>query len=159
MIALFVAIFVWLVTWWINTRLARNDGPFINLAIPALFGLAILALWEGITRGFDVPTVLLPPPSMIAARISASVSILWADFQQTYLKAVLAGYVIGCGAGFVTALAVDRSDFLRRGLMPVANLMSALPIVGTAPIMVMWFGFDWQSKAAVVVIIHFSRCW
>ena len=95
MIALFVAIFVWLVTWWINTRLARNDGPFINLAIPALFGLAILALWEGITRGFDVPTVLLPPPSMIAARISASVSILWADFQQTYLKAVLAGYVIG----------------------------------------------------------------
>ena len=155
MIALFVAIFVWLVTWWINTRLARNDGPFINLAIPALFGLAILALWEGITRGFDVPTVLLPPPSMIAARISASVSILWADFQQTYLKAVLAGYVIGCGAGFVTALAVDRSDFLRRGLMPVANLMSALPIVGTAPIMVMWFGFDWQSKAAVVVIMTF----
>ena len=55
----------------------------------------------------------------------------------------------------MTALAVDRSDFLRRGLMPVANLMSALPIVGTAPIMVMWFGFDWQSKAAVVVIMTF----
>ena len=26
-----------------------------------------------------------------------------------------------------------------------------MPIVGIAPIMVMWFGFDWQSKAAVVV--------
>ena len=33
--------------------------------------------------------------------------------------------------------------------------MSALPIVGVAPIMVMWFGFDWQSKAAVVVIMTF----
>ena len=31
----------------------------------------------------------------------------------------------------------------------------ALPIVGVAPIMVMWFGFDWQSKAAVVVIMTF----
>jgi len=27
--------------------------------------------------------------------------------------------------------------------------------VGTAPILVMWFGFDWQSKAAVVVAMVF----
>ncbi len=33
--------------------------------------------------------------------------------------------------------------------------MAALPIVGIAPIMVMWFGFDWHSKAAVVVIMVF----
>src|SRR3546814_15516163 len=50
---------------------------------------------------------------------------------------------------------MDRVAFLRRGLLPIANLMSALPIVGVAPIMVMWFGFDWQSKAAVVVIMTF----
>jgi NitT/TauT family transport system permease protein len=31
--------------------------------------------------------------------------------------------------------------------------VSAIPIVGIAPIMVMWFGFDWHSKAAVVVIM------
>ena len=30
-----------------------------------------------------------------------------------------------------------------------------MPIVGIAPIMVMWFGFDWQSKAAVVVVMTF----
>ncbi len=50
---------------------------------------------------------------------------------------------------------IDRSPFLRRGLLPVGNLMSALPIIGVAPIMVMWFGFDWQSKAAVVVVMTF----
>jgi NitT/TauT family transport system permease protein len=44
---------------------------------------------------------------------------------------------------------------LQRGLLPLGNLVSALPIVGVAPIMVMWFGFDWQSKAAVVVIMTF----
>ena len=33
--------------------------------------------------------------------------------------------------------------------------MAALPIVGTAPILVMWFGFGWQSKAAVVVLMVF----
>ena len=45
--------------------------------------------------------------------------------------------------------------FLQRGLLPLGNLVSALPIVGVAPIMVMWFGFDWQSKVAVVVIMTF----
>ncbi len=37
--------------------------------------------------------------------------------------------------------------------MPVGNFVAALPIIGMAPIMVMWFGFDWQSKAAVVVLM------
>ena len=45
--------------------------------------------------------------------------------------------------------------FLKRGLLPIGNLVSALPIIGIAPIMVMWFGFDWQSKAAVVVVMTF----
>jgi len=30
-----------------------------------------------------------------------------------------------------------------------------MPIVGVAPIMVMWFGFDWPSKAAVIVVMTF----
>ena len=78
-----------------------------------------------------------------------------ADFQQTFLKAVLAGYALGCGVGFVVAILVDRSPFLKRGLLPIGNFVSALPIIGIAPIMVMWFGFDWPSKAAVVVIMTF----
>ena len=50
---------------------------------------------------------------------------------------------------------MDRYDFLRRGLLPVGNFMAALPIVGTAPILVMWYGFGWESKAAVVVLMVF----
>ena len=37
----------------------------------------------------------------------------------------------------------------------VGNFVAALPIVGIAPILVMWFGFDWQSKAAMVVVMTF----
>ena len=37
----------------------------------------------------------------------------------------------------------------------MGNFAAALPIVGTAPILVMWFGFDWQSKAAVVTVMVF----
>ena len=150
-------IVVWLVAWWLNTRLARlaGDVPALRLVVPAVFGLTILVVWEMVVRGLDVPQVILPAPSAIAERFAASTDILWADFKQTYLKGALSGYAIGCTAAFATAVLADRSDFLRRGLLPVGNFLSALPIIGTAPILVMWFGFDWQSKAAVVVAMVF----
>jgi NitT/TauT family transport system permease protein len=126
-----------------------------NLFVPAAFGLWMIYLWEIAAVGFGVPQVLLPAPGMIGERFLGSLDILWDDFQQTFLKAVLAGYIIGCGSGFLVSILVDRVPFLQRGLLPLGNLVSALPIVGVAPIMVMWFGFDWQSKAAVVVIMTF----
>jgi NitT/TauT family transport system permease protein len=81
--------------------------------------------------------------------------MLGEDFYQTFILGVLSGYVIGCTAGFAVAVLADRYTFLGRGLLPVGNFASALPIVGIAPIMVMWFGFDWPSKAAVVAVITF----
>ena len=97
----------------------------------------------------------MPPPSAIGVRLADNVSLLAADFVQTFVKSVLSGYVLGCGLGFVVAIAIDRSPFLKRGLLPLGNFVSALPMVGIAPIMVLWFGFDWPSKAAVVVIMTF----
>ncbi len=115
----------------------------------------LLALWELITIGFDIPRVLLPAPSLVGQAIGESLSVLAADFQQTVIRAVIPGFLLGNLAGFGAALAADRWQFLGRGLLPVGNLVSAIPIIGIAPIMVMWFGFDWQSKAAVVVIMTF----
>jgi len=155
------ALIFWIAAWSVNEWLVRREIKNVTLnnltgiAVPVIFGITLLIIWEGITRGFNVPTVLLPPPSMIGTRLVASVPTLWADFQQTFLKAVLIGYALGCGSGFLVAILIDRSPFLQRGLLPLGNFVSALPIVGVAPIMVMWFGFDWHSKAAVVIIMTF----
>lgn len=149
----------WLFAWLFIERLSRalrgQKGGWLGLLIPLVFGLSILVIWEAVTRGAGVPQVILPPPSMIGVRIAASSGILWADFQQTFLKAVLIGFCFGSGLGFVVAVLIDRSPFLKAGLLPLGNFVSALPIVGVAPIMVMWLGFDWPSKAAVVVIMTF----
>ncbi|WP_428642896.1 ABC transporter permease [Roseibium sp.] len=151
----------WAASWLFVERLAswRGTSPgttrLINLAIPALFGVTLLVLWQVVVTGAGIPKVLLPAPSEIWLRLTTSLPTLWADFRQTFLKAVIAGYVIGCGSAFLVAILVDRVPFLRRGLLPIGNLVSALPIIGVAPIMVMWFGFDWPSKAAVVIIMTF----
>ncbi|MDQ7080066.1 MAG: ABC transporter permease [Paracoccaceae bacterium] len=146
----------WLASWWVNTRLSAMKGSRIaGFIVPALFGISLLVLWEGMVKGFNINPVLLPAPTDIAAKFASSLPILWTDFVQTFVKGALSGYVIGCGAAFLTAIVVDRSPFLQKGLLPVGNFVAALPIIGMAPIMVMWFGFDWQSKAAIVVVMVF----
>ena len=158
MIFVLGAILLWLVGWWLNSRLASGpyaDTRMVRFLAPLIFGLTVIGIWELVVRGLEVPLVILPAPSVIAVRFADSLPILWADFVQTIIKGAFSGYVIGCGAAFLTAIAVDRWDFLRLGLLPVGNFVAALPIVGTAPILVMWFGFDWHSKAAVVVVMVF----
>ena len=156
MIWIVAAVIFWGSTWWLNVRL--SNGPqtrATKLLVPAIFGITILVLWECIVRGFNISPILLPPPSAIAARFASSLPILWGDFVQTFIKGALSGYIIGCSSAVLVAIAIDRSDFLKRGLLPIGNFVAALPIIGMAPILVMWFGFDWQSKSAVVVIMVF----
>ena len=155
---LFGSIAFWVAAWALNVWLANSpwrERRAVRIAIPVIFGISILVLWEGVVRGLQVSPVVLPPPSAIWARILQSFDILWRDFVQTAIKGAVTGYVIGCTAAFLTAILVDRKPFLRRGLLPIGNFVAALPIVGLAPIIVNWFGFGWESKAAVVVAMVF----
>lgn len=150
------AVIIWIAGWSLNVVLSRRSPTrFLSLLIPVIFGLTIILIWEGVVRGFEISPILLPTPSAIAIKFAASTSILWQDFVQTVIKGALSGFVMGCGSAFLLAIAIDRYPFLQRGLLPVGNFVAALPIVGMAPILVMWFGFDWQSKAAVVVVMVF----
>ncbi|MGB5557058.1 MAG: ABC transporter permease [Paracoccaceae bacterium] len=155
---LIFALLFWVGAWWLNTQLSTSSlsgARAVKLLVPAIFGVTILVVWEGLVRGLQVPSVILPPPTVIAAKIGSSLPVLWEDFVQTFVKGALTGYGVGCSAAVLLAVLIDRSPFLQRGLLPVGNFIAALPIIGTAPILVMWFGFDWHSKAAVVVVMVF----
>jgi NitT/TauT family transport system permease protein len=158
MMAYILALGVWITGWWLNVRLShsdRSDTRFYSLLIPVIFGVTIIVMWEILVTMLEVSAVILPPPSMIAARFASSLNLLWADFQQTIIKGAMTGYVFGMIAAFAVAILADRSPFLTKGILPVGAFMAALPIVGTAPIFVKWLGSDWQSKAAVVGVMVF----
>ena len=153
-----LAIAAWALGWGANVVLARSqwhDRRVVRIAVPVIFGMTLIVMWEALVRGFEVSPVILPAPSVVAATFATSTDILWTDFHQTVVKGALRGLLIGCLAAFAVAILIDRSPFLTRGLLPIGNFVAALPIVGIAPILVNWFGFDWQSKAAVVVVMVF----
>jgi NitT/TauT family transport system permease protein len=147
-----VLLFAWAVMQHIA---AQPASRLYALLIPALFGIALIYFWQLAVVGFAVPRVLLPAPTEIFQALTGNGPTLAADFRETFLKAVLAGFFLGNFLGLATALVVDRVPFLQRGLLPIGNLVSAVPIVAVAPIMVMWFGFGWESKTAVIVFMIF----
>lgn len=145
-----------LVALWTIRRVAAIQGTRLDGVLTAgLFGLWVLYFWQVLVVAFEVPRVLLPAPTLIVQAMVDNGPRLWGDFTQTALKAVLVGWVLGSGLGLVVAIAIDRLPFLQRGLLPLASLTSTVPLVAVAPIAVMWFGFEWQSKAAVVVLMTF----
>ncbi len=139
----------------LNLWLSQRQAAWVRWVVAAIFGATVLILWEMAVRIFAIPSVILPAPTAIWARFADSQGLLWVDLVQTVLKGALSGWIIGAALAVATAIAIDRSPFLQRGLLPIGNFVAALPIVGIAPILVMWFGFDWQSKAAVVVVMVF----
>jgi NitT/TauT family transport system permease protein len=137
-------------------RCAALDGArWYGSLTAALAGLWVLLFWQVGVRAFDVPRVLLPAPSTIVQSMADQAGVLAGDFVQTVLKSVVTGWALGSALGFALGVAIDRLPFLQRGLLPLAALTSTVPLVAVAPIMVMWFGFDWPSKAAVVVLMTF----
>ena len=159
--AWFLVSALWFITWnnLVQLSALKTKNKLIelslNIVIPVLFGAWIFFLWEVITIGMSVPQVLLPAPSLIWQVFDGFGASLFADFYHTFVRSAIPGFIMGSGAGFLVAIAADKIPFLRRGLIPIGNFFSAIPIIGMAPIMIMWFGFDWQSKAAVVAVMTF----
>ena len=147
---------VLLFAWTVMQHIAELPSSRIYaLVVPALFGIALIYWWQSVVVGYAIPRILLPAPTEILVALKREAPTLADDFKQTFLKSVLAGFALGNLLGLATALIVDRVPFLQRGLLPLGNLVSAVPIVGVAPIMVMWFGFGWESKTAVIVFMIF----
>ena len=134
----------------------RSCGHLRDLAVPAVFGATLLFLWEAHRQG-----VRRPARSVAGAlRHLGQARDVGTDplgrFRADFLPRGDPRLDLWARfSGFLVAILCDRIPFLKRGLLPLGSLVAALPIVGIAPIMVMWFGFDWHSKAAVVVIMTF----
>lgn len=133
-------------------RLERNIR---RLLPPAAIPFVLLLSWQGLVSGYDVPKGIFPGVLDVWTQLRASAQVLLDDSYVTFVKEVLFGFSVGLVGGFASAVAIAFSPFLQRGFLPLAAAFGAVPIVGLAPVLGRAFGVNWESKAAVVVIVTF----
>jgi NitT/TauT family transport system permease protein len=141
----------------------RRRKRLRNVAAAASSLIASLAigfvLWEIAVVFFQMPSYVLPSPRAVLVALAdglaqspASRAGFWYHLQDT-LEATLAGFVIGGLLGLILAAAMAEFRPIERLLFPYIAAIQSLPKVAIAPLYVIWFGYQIESKIAMAVTL------
>ncbi len=121
----------------------------------ALFALLLLA-WELASRGLQLSTLVLPPPSLVLLTLWRGLAsgYLWPHIAQTGIELLL-GLTSGCVIGFFSGVAMAESTLLRRLLLPYVVASQVVPKLALAPLFIVWFGFGMTSTVVITALICF----
>ena len=80
--------------------------------------------------------------------------LLAKHFAVTLWEALL-GLGISAVLGILAAVWIESSSLAKKTIYPLIVTSQTIPIIALSPIMVMWFGYEIWSKAAVVILFTF----
>jgi ABC-type nitrate/sulfonate/bicarbonate transport system permease component len=113
-----------------------------------------LGCWEAIPLVFDVKEYILPRFSAVVGSITRDWVLVNRNIQPTIQQAV-GGLAIGGGIGFCLGVLVAEYRNLERSIFPYIVASNAVPVVAMAPIVNMWLGYGYTSKAVVAAFLCF----
>jgi ABC-type nitrate/sulfonate/bicarbonate transport system permease component len=128
--------------------MARRYVPAASLLVIAV------ALWQGASAAFRVPSWVLPSPSLIVATLWGDRALLLANTWVT-LEETLIGFVLALAAGLGLAFLVHWSPLAERALWPLLVASQTIPVPAIAPALVIWLGFGLAPKIVVVGLVCF----
>jgi NitT/TauT family transport system permease protein len=140
----------------VQRSLARRQSHarISSVVYPVALVVALLVLWEVVTRAFGVPTYLLPPPSIVLASLQSNAGLLLAQGWITTLEIVL-GFALSIVIGIPLALALFLWPPFSRAVLPLLVSSQAMPKVAIAPLLLVWFGFGLLPKVLIAFLIAF----
>jgi len=141
----------------------RRRKRLKNLGTDALSLLAsvvlVVALWEVLVNLYHMPSYVLPAPKAVVAALIDGLwqsptnrAGFWYHLADT-LTATLSGFVIGGLLGLALAAAMAEFRVVERMLFPYVAAIQSLPKVAIAPLYIIWFGYQIQSKIAMSVTL------
>jgi NitT/TauT family transport system permease protein len=121
---------------------------------PVLAFVVVIGAWEAIVRLNNVPSYLVPAPSAIWSALWFNDGSIFGEAATTSYEAII-GFVIGSLFGAFLGVVCAYSLILSRALLPYVIAANTIPVVGIAPIIILWFGSGIASKIAVTALLSF----
>ncbi len=118
--------------------------------------VAFFGLWEIAVRMQWLPVYLYGQPSGVWSKFITLLmdGSLIRSTLVTGAESVI-GFVIGCLFGSLCGLALWLTPRLALVLRPFIVAINGLPKIALAPLIIVWFGIDIESKIAIAAIITF----
>lgn len=127
--------------------------PMVPLAAQRgiLGAVLLVALWEGVARGFQLPAYTLPAISQIFGSIWDMRTVLLRAAGVTVTEA-LVGYALGALIGIGGAIWVTMVPRVRSAVLPAATAFNSVPVIAWSPLVLLWFGMGMSSKYVMVAL-------
>lgn len=124
------------------------------LGLQILFVAALLAAWEAAVRLGWAPVILYGQPSSIFRKLVASLAdgTLARHSWVTFVEAAT-GFVIGSAGGTAIGLLLWLSPVMSKTARPLIVALNGVPKIALAPLIIVWFGIEIESKIASAAIL------
>ena len=113
---------------------------------------AMIALWEGVVRIWNLPPALLPSPMQVLNAAAEHRESLISGAANTAVAAY-AGLGTAIVLGATISIAFSMSRKIRLAFFPYVVFLQTVPIVGIAPLLIIWSGYRFRTVVIVTVII------
>jgi NitT/TauT family transport system permease protein len=125
-----------------------------EVTLPWIFMAAIMAIWEGICIGFDIPSFVLPAPSAVLISLWVDRVPLLENSLQTLFN-TLAGFIIAVVLGVLLGIVIGTSRVIYRGFYPLLVGFNAIPKIAVVPVFVVWFGIGTVPAVLTAFLVSF----
>ena len=104
---------------------------------PTAVAVLLLAAWQGLVVGLELPPFLVPSPVRVAQVLVTDAGLLFGALWVT-LKITFFAFACATLLGVLIAFAFVQSRTIETALFPYAVLLQVTPIVAIAPLIIIW---------------------
>ena len=126
----------------------------LESAMPWLFVIGSLLIWQLICAGFNIPNFLLPRPSVVVQAFVTQFNPIMENSWDTLVRTVI-GFILAVVLGAILGVAIGSSRLIYRGLYPVLIGFNSVPKVAVVPIFVIWFGTGAVPAVLTAFLVSF----
>ena len=132
----------------------RSSASYRWLAVAS--PVALLVVWELLSRGGILDARYVPPPSQVLATVGR----LTRSGELPYhlgvsVRRILVGFVLGSAPAVALGLAMGLNRAVRAVLMPVVAAIYPIPKIAVYPLIIFYLGLGEASKVSIVALSVF----
>jgi NitT/TauT family transport system permease protein len=116
--------------------------------------IALVVLWQVLTRALEIPNFLLPAPTDVARLIVDEWPLIQMHSLAT-IGSIISGYVAAVLFALAISALMIRFPLVERLIMPIFVGLQSVPKIAIAPLILVWVGAGIGSKILVVTSIAF----
>lgn len=141
------------------TRGRQRYSSMVKTVLLQLGALGLfLGIWELLTVSGIISSYLLPSASQVLTALGRDVldiltgGRMWVHFYTTLIE-ILLGFVFSVLIGVAVGAVLSEFKTIQRATYPYIVAANATPRIAFAPLIVIWFGFDFASKIVMAVAV------